>query len=193
MGLFKSAEEKRIEEKMLIKKAMSHIKRYIEKLEVAKKKYIEEACIAKKQGIDSQYKLARSGLAMAVRQQQVAEQLLLNLELNQQTKDASEVTKDFISGMDNLGREINALNGRINIAKAGKRMRSAMASSAQMQEQLTEFMEESEDLFGMAASEGGLDKELDALIAREVSVDSDVGLDALDEEINALLRKATNT
>lgn len=192
MGLFKSAEEKRIEEKMLIKKAMSHIKRYIEKLEAAKKKYIEEACIAKKQGIDSQYKLARSGLAMAVRQQQVAEQLLLNLELNQQTKDASEVTKDFIAGMDNLGREINALNGRINVAKAGKRMRSAMASSAQMQEQLSEFMEESEDLFGMAASEGGLDKELDALIAREISVDSDVGLDALDEEINALLRKATN-
>lgn len=192
MGLFKSAEEKRIEEKMLIKKAMSNIKRYVEKLDAAKRKYIEEACIAKKQGIDSQYKLARSGLAMAVRQQQVAEQLLLNLELNQQTKDASEVTKDFVTGMDSLGREINALNGRINVAKAGKRMRSAMASSAQMQEQLSDFMDESEDLFGMAASEGGLEKELDALIAREVNADSEVSVDALDEEISALLKKATN-
>ena len=36
MGLFKSAEEKRIEEKMLIKKAMSKIKRYIEQLNTAK-------------------------------------------------------------------------------------------------------------------------------------------------------------
>ena len=193
MGLFKSAEEKRIEEKMLIKKAMSNIKRYIEKLDAAKKKYIEEAIKAKKQGIDSQYRLARSGLAMAVRQQQVAEQLLLNLELNQQTKDASEVTKDFVAGMDTLGKEISALNGRINVAKAGKRMRSAMASSAQMQEELSDFMDESEDLFGVYASGSGLESELDALIAREVSADGDISIDALDEEINALLKKATNS
>ena len=40
MGLFKSAEEKRMEEKMLVKKAVGNIKLYIELLEEAKQKYI---------------------------------------------------------------------------------------------------------------------------------------------------------
>ena len=152
MGLFKSAEEKRWEEKSLVRKALNHIRTYINKLEEAKKRYIEEAKRAKQQGIDSQYKLARSGLAMAVRQQQVAEQLLLNIELNQQTKDASEVTRDFVQGMDTLGKQITTLNGKINITRAKKNMRSAMAQSEQMQDNLEGFMDESEMMFGSVAS-----------------------------------------
>ena len=179
MGLFKSAEEKRLEEKMLVKKAIGNIKRYIDKLETAKRKYIEEALTTKKQGIDSQYRLARSGLAMAVRQQQVAEQLLLHMELNQQTKDASEVTRDFVSGMNTLGKEINAQSARINVSRAQKNMRTAMAQSERVQENLEGFMDESEMLFGSVASDTGLESELDALIAREAGAD-------------AMLRKANN-
>ena len=41
MGLFKSAEEKRWEEKSLVRKALNHIRTYINKLEEAKKRYIE--------------------------------------------------------------------------------------------------------------------------------------------------------
>lgn len=189
MGLFKSAEEKRIEEKMLVKKAMGNIRRYVEKLQAAKKRYIEEACEAKKHGIQSQYKLARSGLAMAVRQSQVAEQLLLNLELNQQTKDASEVTRDFITGMNTLGKEINTLNGKINVSKAHKNMRTAMAQSERMQENLEGFMDESEMLFGSVASDTGLEAELDALIAREAGADA-MDTSAMDAEIDNLLKKA---
>ncbi len=191
MGLFKSAEEKRLEEKMLVKKAIGNIKRYIDKLETAKRKYIEEALTAKKQGIDSQYRLARSGLAMAVRQQQVAEQLLLHMELNQQTKDASEVTRDFVSGMNTLGKEINAQSARINVSRAQKNMRTAMAQSERVQENLEGFMDESEMLFGSVASDTGLESELDALIAREAGADA-MDTSAMDAEIDAMLRKANN-
>ncbi len=192
MGLFKSAEEKRWEEKSLVRKALNHIRTYINKLEEAKKRYIEEAKRAKQQGIDSQYKLARSGLAMAVRQQQVAEQLLLNIELNQQTKDASEVTRDFVQGIDTLGKQITTLNGKINITRAKKNMRSAMAQSEQMQDNLEGFMDESEMMFGSVASGTGLESELDALIDREVGADN-ADVSALDAEIDKLLRKANNT
>lgn len=189
MGLFKSAAEKRIEEKMLVKKAMGNIKRYIEKLENAKRNYIEEAKEAKKHGIDSQYRLARSGLAMAVRQQQVAEQLLLNLELNQQTKDASEVTSDFVKGMDTLGKEINAQSARINVSKAQKNMRTALAGNELTQERLEGFMDESEMLFGSVAADTGLNSELDALIAREAGLESE-DTSVVDAEIDAMLRSA---
>lgn len=190
MGLFKSAEEKRMEERLLVKKAIGNIKRYVSKLEEAKKRYIEEACEAKKHGVASQYKLARSGLAMAVRQQRVAEQLLLNLELNQQTKDASEVTQDFVSGMETLGKEINSLNGRINVTRANKKMRTAMAKSEMLQENLEGFMDESEMLFGSVASDTGMESELDELIAREVSFDEEADTSAMDAEIDALIKKA---
>lgn len=189
MGLFKSAEEKRIEEKLLVKKAINNIKRYISKLDEAKRQYIEEAKRAKQQGIASQYRLARSGLAMAVRQQHVAEQLLLNIELNQQTKDASEITRDFIAGMETLGKEITALNGRINVAKARKNMRTAMAQSEKMQDGLESFMDESEMMFGEVASDTGLESELDALIDRELSADSDVDTSAVEAEIDKLLKR----
>ena len=188
MGLFKSAEEKRIEEKLLVKKAISNIKRYISKLDEAKRQYIEEAKRAKQQGIASQYRLARSGLAMAVRQQHVAEQLLLNIELNQQTKDASEVTRDFVNGMETLGKEITALNGRINVAKARKNMRTAMAQSERMQDGLEVFMDESEMMFGEVASDTGLESELDALIDRELSSE-DADTAAVEAEIDKLLKR----
>lgn len=188
MGLFKSAEEKRIEEKMLVKKAIGHIKRYIETLNEAKRRYIEEAVRAKSQGISSQYRLARSGLAMAVRQSRVAEQLLLNLELNRQTKDAGEITAEFVKGMDTLGKEITALNGRVNVSRAQKRMRTALSQSEQMQENLSGFMEESEMLFGDTADSAGLNRELDAMIAREANAD-EADTSAIDAEIDALLSK----
>ena len=191
MGLFKSAEEKRIEEKMLIKKAMSKIKRYIEQLNNAKTQYKEEAIKAKKQGIASQYKLAISGLKMATRQSHVAEQLLLNLELNQQTKDASEVTRDFVTGMSTLGKEINDLNGKINVARTSKKMRTAMAQSERMREGLEGFMDESEMLFGSMSDDAGSDAEFDALIMREMEADS-ADLSAMDAEIDKLLKRAGN-
>ena len=191
MGLFKSAEEKRIEEKMLIKKAMSKIKRYIEQLNTAKTRYKEEAIKAKKQGIASQYKLAISGLKMATRQSQVAEQLLLNLELNQQTKDASEVTRDFVSGMSTLGKEINELNGKINVARTSKKMRTAMAQSERMREGLEGFMDESEMLFGSMSDDAGTDAEFDALIMRDMEADT-ADLSEMDAEIDKLLKRAGN-
>lgn len=129
---------------------------------------------------------------MAVRQQQVAEQLLLNIELNQQTKDASEVTRDFVQGMDTLGKQITTLNGKINITRAKKNMRSAMAQSEQMQDNLEGFMDESEMMFGSVASGTGLESELDALIDREVGADN-ADVSAMDAEIDKLLRKANNT
>lgn len=192
MGLFKSAEEKRFEEKQLVRKALNHIKQYIAKLEAAKQRYIQEAKRAKQQGIDSQYKLARSGLAMAVRQQQVAEQLLLNVELSQQTKDASEITSEFVKGMDTLSKQINALNGRIDVTKAQKNMRTAMAQNEMMQDNLEGFMDESEMMFGDVASGTGLESELDALIAREINSDNADVAD-MDSELDRMLKQAKTT
>ena len=71
-------------------------------------------------------------------------------------------------------------------------MRSAMAQSEQMQDNLEGFMDESEMMFGSVASGTGLESELDALIDREVGADN-ADVSAMDAEIDKLLRKANNT
>ena len=91
-------------------------------------------------------------------------------------------------GMDTLGKEITALNGRVNVSRAQKRMRTALSQSEQMQENLSGFMEESEMLFGDTADSAGLNRELDAMIAREANAD-EADTSAIDAEIDALLSK----
>ena len=97
-----------------------------------------------------------------------------------------------MQGMDTLGKQITTLNGKINIKRAKKNMRSAMAQSEQMQDNLEGFMDESEMMFGSVASGTGLESELDALIDREVGADN-ADVSAMDAEIDKLLRKANNT
>ena len=80
MGLFKSKQQKEMEQRMLIRKTMQKIQKYIQNLENQKVKYIEWAKTAKQKGIDSQYNLAVSGLKTAVAQQKKAEEILLNFE-----------------------------------------------------------------------------------------------------------------
>ena len=190
MGLFKSAEEKRMEERMLVKKAESNIRRYLERLEEAKRRYIEEAKTAKANGIRSQYNLARSGLGMAVQQSRVAEQLLLNMELSRQNKDASEVTRDFVTGMETLGKEIEAQSGRIRVGRAQKHMRKAMAQSGAVAENLSEFMEETELLFG-SGGESANARELDEMIARSAAAEEDASAAEVDAALDSLLRGGT--
>lgn len=187
MGLFKSEQDKRIEEKMLVKRAMANIRKYLTKLDGARDRYIEEAKNAKLAGIDSQYKLARSGLSMTIRQRQVAEQLLLNLEMNEQVRDAASVTKSFADGMSSLSKEITGINGKLDIGKAQTKMRAALNLNERTGAGMEAFLEESAGLFGDMTADTGLNGEIDALIDRETGAESQMS--DLDREIDAMLKK----
>ena len=100
MGLFKSKQEKDIEKRLLIKKTIANMNKYINQLEEQKKKYIESAKKAKQIGSETQYNLSVSGLKTAVAQQKRAQEMLLNFELTSQMKDLTAMTGSFLDGRD---------------------------------------------------------------------------------------------
>lgn len=188
MGLFKSAEQKQIEEKILVKKAINNIKSYINKLDDGKKKYISEAKQARLLGVDSQYKLARSGLSMVITQKRVAEQLLLTMEMSEQLKDTANITQTFVTGIDTLSKQITHVNSKLNFNKVHERMSNAMMDSNNMNDGTNTLLDDSNSMFA-DLSGSRMNDELDTLIDREMLSDES-SLDAkMDVEISSILKK----
>lgn len=69
MGLFKSKQQKEMERKMLVRRTMKSIEKYITQLQGQKTKAIESAKQAKIQGSPQQYSLAVSALKTAMAQE----------------------------------------------------------------------------------------------------------------------------
>lgn len=147
MGLFKSKEEKRREEKMLLNRAVTSMKKQIERLEASKVKYTDAAVRAKSEGSEKQYELAKYGLRIAVAQKTVVEQMLLNLEMTSQAKDASEVSAEFADGMNLLTGEIIKLSGGMNFEKVNSLLSGAFVSTEINIERMDDTMSNASDGF----------------------------------------------
>ncbi|MDR0426250.1 MAG: hypothetical protein LBH24_03670 [Clostridiales bacterium] len=189
MSIFKSAQQKETEEKILIRRAVGNIKRYIQRLSASRRRYIEEAKSAKLHDVPAQYKLAKSALAMVIGQQTVAEQLLLTMELSAQMKDTAAVAKAFSDGMNTLSGEINKLNARLDFGRTGRRVGRAMAETQLKNEEMGLFLAESNEEFSALNGDAGLSDELDALIEREAVLDGGAGLSDEEKEIAERLKK----
>ena len=109
MGLFKSKQEKEIEENMLVKKTINQMNKHIAILEGQKKVYLDAAKRAKQQGLKAQYDLAITGLKMTLAQQKRAQEMLLNFEITSQLKDMTQMTHDFLGGLSVLSKEMTKL------------------------------------------------------------------------------------
>lgn len=185
MGLFKSKEEKRREEKLLLNRALSSMKKQIERLEQSKQKYLDAAIKAKDEGSAKQYELAKYGIRLAQTQKTTVEQMLLNLEMTSQAKDASEAGAEFASGMGLLSGEIIKLSGSMNFDKVTAALSGAFSSSELNAEQLDETMALNAD--GLSAIGGGTD-EVDRLIEQRLQEESlkEAQGNELDERIRQL-------
>ncbi len=194
MGLFKSKQEKDIEKRLLIKKTMSNMNRYINQLEDQKKKYIESAKKAKQIGSDSQYNLSVSGLKTAVAQQKRAQEMLLNFELTSQMKDLTSMTGSFLDGMSVLSRDMAKITSNNDFIKVQKEFEKAMLGLEDTSEKLDMFLETSDSSFENVASKtkDASDEEISNLIENEVSQDeesSDRDIDKQLEEISKTILK----
>lgn len=191
MGLFKSKKEKEMEQRMLIRRTMQKIQRYISNLEQQKTKYIEWAKTAKKKGIESQYNLAVSGLRTAVAQQKKAEEILLNFELTSQMRDLNLMTSEFLGGMSSLSREMAKISNNMDFVKVQQEFEIAMNGVEDTTMNLNDMLETGETSFKSiadASSSKEDNEEIDKLIMNEASQEEN----QMDSEIDKKLEEIQN-
>ena len=109
MGIFKSREQRELEQKQLIKRTVYNMNKQIEALEEQKKSFAEKATRAKANGLDAQYELAITGYRLTLLQQKRAQEMLLNFEITSQLKDMALMTKQFLGGMSALSTQMSRL------------------------------------------------------------------------------------
>jgi len=190
MGLFKSKEEKRIEQQMLIKKTMRSLSTFITEAENKKRGFIDSAKKAIKQGNEAQYSVASSGLKMIIARLRQAETMLLNIELASQLKDLAMASSQFLESMQSLSKDMIKIFNATNLEGTMKAFEKAMQMSNEQNDKIDIFLSASETKFGeMNVDPTGItDNEINALIQNEMLLDED-GMDAdIDRKINSIKR-----
>jgi predicted O-linked N-acetylglucosamine transferase (SPINDLY family) len=152
MGLFKSKQEKEMERKMLVKKTMRNIEKYITQLQGQKEKAIESAKQAKIQGSPQQYSLAVSALKTALSQEKKAKEMLLNFELTLQMRDLAQMTSSFLDGMSVLSVEMKKITCDMNFAKVQKQFTQAMQGVEETTENIDAMLDNTDMSFSSISS-----------------------------------------
>lgn len=172
-----------MEQRMVVKKTMRSIEKYISKLQEQKLKSVESAKRAKLEGSKQQYSLAISGLRTAMTQEKKAKEMLLNFELTLQMRDLSKMTSEFLNGMSLMSKEMTAITNDMNFAKVQKQFEAAMLGVEQTTDNIDAMLDTTSDSFSAISSSHGNfdDGELEKLINSQLA-DSD---DGVDKEISA--------
>ena len=194
MGLFKSKAEKKLEQKLAIKKTLNSLNKQVNELENTKKSAIEKARVAKENGLTAEYNLALSLYRASVTQQKRAREMLLNFEITTQMKDMASLTKEFLKGLSVLSNEMVKLTNNKDFLKVQQQFEKAITGVETQAQQLDVMMDESEQKFTEATndeeaiSEEDFAKIIDEVSLQEEMVSGDTASN-IDEELKNLRKK----
>ncbi|MGN1235265.1 MAG: hypothetical protein ACI4U2_04740 [Christensenellaceae bacterium] len=188
MGLFKTREEKRIEQRMLVKRTISSMEKQIDKLEERKKAFVEQARKARAEGLDAQYTLALSGYRTCLVQSKRLSEMKLNFELLAQMKDMAELNKDFLKGMSALSGQMSRLVSEREFLKVQKSFALSMQKAGRQSELMGKLLSGTEAAFEESA---GMTEEEKAKIEGELAMEQEDGVteEDIEREIAELKRK----
>ena len=189
MGIFKSREQRELEQKQLIKRTVYNMNKQIEALEEQKKSFAEKATRAKANGLDAQYELAITGYRLTLLQQKRAQEMLLNFEITSQLKDMALMTKQFLGGMSALSTQRSRLADGSDFERISRQFKEAMNKAQGQAEQMEKFMQDSRTAF-KGAAEGAVTDEAELeRITEERAASGEFSDDAVDREIEQLRKK----
>lgn len=184
---------KELKQKMLIKQTINEMNKQISKLEQQKQTYINAGAAAKKAGLDSQYKLAVTGLRMTIVQQKRVQQMKLNFEITSQMKDMSKTTADFLKGMSSISKDMMKLTKDVNYKKITQNFSEAMMGAELQTEQLEQFMEDTSSSFETSINTNTDEKnEVESLIDNVAFGDSGSVDVSIEKELEELKKKMAN-
>lgn len=174
MGLFKSAEERRIERDIKIRQAIRRIEKSIREQGKFQDEFIVNARRAKEIGDTSQYQFIRNSLKKTATIRAALERQLLAIKNALLIKRQAEASADFTKSMGIMATEIGKLFGETDLVKTQADWEKAMAQSQSMEERMSLFLENIEDIAAEdaeRASEAMTDDEIDRLIDAEAEAE----------------------
>jgi hypothetical protein len=194
MGLFKTAEERRIERDIKIRQGIRRIEKAIREQGKFQDDFIRNAQQAKKIGDTNQYTFIRNSLKKTATIRKLLERQLLSVKNAMLIKQQAEASADFAKSMGMMAAEIGKLFGETDLLKTQADWEKAMVQSQTMEERMNMFLESIEDIAAQdveltADKEAVSDVEIDRLIEAESEAEHQRELDklaGLRAELNAL-------
>lgn len=184
MGLFKSAEERRIERDIKIRQGIRRIEKAIREQGKFQDEFIRNAQNARKIGDNAQYAFIRSSLRKTATIRKMLERQLLAVKNALLIKRQAEASADFAGAMGMMASEIGKLFGETDLIKTQGEWEKAMAQSQSMEERMNMFLDSIEDIAAQdaemsSAGEAVTDEEIDRLIEAEAEAEHQKELDKL--------------
>ncbi len=184
MGLFKSAEERRIERDIKIRQGIRRIEKSIREQGKFQDEFIRNAQRAKKIGDNAQYTFIRNSLKKTATIRKMLERQLLSVKNAMLIKRQAEASADFAQSMGMMAAEIGKLFGETDLVKTQADWEKAMVQSQTMEERMSMFLDSVEDVAAQdaelsGASEVVSDEEIDRLIEAETEAEHQKELDKL--------------
>ncbi len=184
MGLFKSAEERRIERDIKIRQGIRRIEKSIREQNKFQDEFIKNAQRAKKIGDNSQYVFIRNSLKKTATIKKMLERQLLTVKNALLIKRQAEASADFASAMGTMATEISRLFGETDLVQTQADWEKAMVQSQTMEERMSMFLDTIEDVAAQDAELTGAaevvsDDEIDRLIEAEAEAEHQKELDKL--------------
>ena len=184
MGLFKSAEERRIERDIKVRQGMRRIEKAIREQKKFQDEFIKNAQRAKKIGDNKQYVFIRNAVKKTALIQRLLERQLLSVKNALIIKRQAEASADFSSAMSTMAGEIGKLFGQTDLVKTQADWEKAMVQSQSMEERMNVFLDSIEDIAAQDAELGSgetsvTDEEIDRLIAAETEAEHHKEMDRL--------------
>ena len=184
MGLFKSAEERRIERDIKIRQGIRRIEKSIREQGKFQDEFIKNAQHAKKIGDNQQYTFIRNSLKKTASIRKMLERQLLSVKNALLIKRQAEASADFAQAMGMMASEIGKLFGETDLVQTQADWEKAMVQSQTMEERMDMFLDTIEDVAASdmdsgKASEAVSDEEIDRLIDAETQAEHNRELDKL--------------
>lgn len=180
-----------LERKTKFNKTIESLNSLVEKMDKKVGEMLEKARTAKLKNSQSSLNLAKVGLANALSTKRRAEQMIMQLDIMSSMRDISELTKGFLTVVQDACEDISEFTKGNNFGKVSKEVNKAFAAANQqgeMLEQMMSFNVGSLDALNFNFSDE-LNDEIDTLINGQAAASED----AMDDEIAKKIEKLKRT
>lgn len=184
---------KEINKRILAKKTINEMNRFINGLQEQKKRYLETAKIAKEKGLSAQLNLSINALKSVMLQEQRAQEMLLNFEITNGMKDMASMTSSFLKGMSQLSQDMIKLTHNKEFLNVQKDFEKAITGIEIRTEEIDAFLDMNQSTFENQASASKITNEDILALIDDKKIES-VDEQEIEQEIEKIqsLLKETN-
>lgn len=127
MGLFKSADERKMEREVRIRQGIREIEKSIRQQGKFQSEFVTNAQRAKRIGDTSQHQFVRNALKKTATVKKMLERQLLAIKNALLIKQQAEATAAFARSMNEMSREISRIFGATDLAQTAAQWERALA------------------------------------------------------------------